>query len=149
MTRASFVMEFPRDGAGTDLKLHSVSNQSRMLVCKLSKRFPKMTFTSTRKSTLVMAPFLQFWGLPSIHSVPVQLGCTSCLFLLYSQSSRRHTENEWGVRELREALLQLSRVKGKTSRIWVQRLVFKFWHVWKFHGESRRKRSCQGFLFAF
>lgn len=54
--------------------------------------------------------------------LPVHLGCTSCLFLLYSRSPWWHAEKERSVRELREALLQLSCVKGKTSRVWVQSL---------------------------
>lgn len=130
--------------AETDFTLHSVPCQQPVACTSVHARSELKkfltTFTSIRRSTLVVLSFLPSErGLPAtIHSflklhvllscfikctkLPVHLGCTSCLFLLYSQASWWHAEKEPSVRELREALLQLSCVKGKTSRVWVQSL---------------------------
>lgn len=57
-----------------------------------------------------------------MHKASCSPGLHILFVLLYSQSSWWHVVKEWGVRELREALLQLSPVKEKTSRVWVQGL---------------------------
>lgn len=57
-----------------------------------------------------------------MHKASCSPGLHILFVLLYSQSSWWHVVKEWGVRELREALWQLSPVKEKTSRVWVQGL---------------------------